>query len=159
LAPQGGGLNRFQHAPPALFPGGVNEPGNSHSCTRNFVRALWKSITAPSGLVRGGRFFLRYGAIRLAKKFFISFRSQPDDPDSPVFAENVTEIIEDRDCNVWIGTPDNIYRYERARQTIEHIAFDKEPVRISALFEDRDGNIWIGSRYNGLRNTIAAHMT
>ncbi len=146
IGTEGGGLNRFQHAT-GRFSRWVNEPGNPHSLPDNFVRAILEDshgalwIGTRSGMVQ----------FDWQKNSFISFRSQPDDPDSPVFAENVTEIIEDRDCNVWIGTPDNIYRYERARQTIEHIAFDKEPVRISALFEDRDGNIWIGSRYNGLR--------
>jgi len=146
IGTEGGGLNRYDRVT-GHFTRWSNEPFNPGGLTNNFVRTI---LEDSYGILWIGT---RSGMVQFdwKKNIFIPFRTTPGDPNSPFFSENVTKIIEDRDRNLWIGTPDNIYRYDRHRQTLEHLSFGGEADRISALFEDRSGNIWIGSRYNGLR--------
>jgi len=57
----------------------------------------------------------------------------------------VSSLLIDHEQNVWIGTPNGLYRYTRG-QTEPVLARGSEPLsHILSLFEDREGNIWGGS--------------
>jgi ligand-binding sensor domain-containing protein len=57
----------------------------------------------------------------------------------------VRSLLIDHDRNVWIGTPNGLFRY--ARDQVEPVqVHGYEPLtHILCLFEDREGNIWGGS--------------
>ena len=61
--------------------------------------------------------------------------------------DNVLSIVEDRDGNLWVGTPAGVQRLSEGR-------FDAQDPRVtgsvSALLEDHEGNLWLGSRSDGL---------
>ena len=57
----------------------------------------------------------------------------------------VRSLLIDHDRNVWIGTPNGLFRY--ARDQVEPVQVrGSEPLsHVLSLFEDREGNIWGGS--------------
>ena len=57
----------------------------------------------------------------------------------------VRSLLVDHEQNVWIGTPNGLYRYARG-QSEPVIVRGAEPLNhILSIFEDREGNIWGGS--------------
>ncbi len=55
----------------------------------------------------------------------------------------VTTMITDRDANVWMGTPEGLWRLtRRGRASLDHLSSGSG---VTALFEDRDGNLWVGT--------------
>jgi len=57
----------------------------------------------------------------------------------------VRSLVVDHEQNVWIGTPNGLYRYTRG-QLEPMIPRGSEPLNhILSLFEDREGNLWGGS--------------
>ena len=57
----------------------------------------------------------------------------------------VRSLLVDHEQNVWIGTPNGLFRYTRG-QVEPVIVRGSEPLNhILSLFEDREGNVWGGS--------------
>jgi signal transduction histidine kinase/ligand-binding sensor domain-containing protein len=62
-----------------------------------------------------------------------------------------TQVIEDRDGNVWFGGRSGLTRFRPAVGFAGHGRLDGAPdADVTAVFEDREGSLWVGSRGGGL---------
>jgi ligand-binding sensor domain-containing protein len=61
-----------------------------------------------------------------------------------------SQVIEDRDGNVWLGTDAGLVRYRDGH----FVTFDQRDglpdAKVTALFEDREGSLWVGTRAGGV---------
>jgi len=57
----------------------------------------------------------------------------------------VRSLIVDHDRNVWIGTPNGLFRYARDQVEAVQVRGSEPLSHVLSLFEDREGNIWGGS--------------
>lgn len=69
--------------------------------------------------------------------------------------KNIKSIEKDKDGNLWLGTPQGLYRWRYANKLNSEIPkkiniAEKERNNIDALCFDRKGYLWIGTRNNGL---------
>src|SRR5262249_24926623 len=65
----------------------------------------------------------------------------------------ILTMIRDHDSNIWLGTPEGLYRVNGSGVSFD--AGKGESHAVTALFEDREGNVWIGgqNRVERLRDT------
>ncbi len=74
--------------------------------------------------------------------------------------DNVYNIYQDRDGNIWIGTKNGLNKYIPEKDKFiryQHISGDTASLshnNISALFQDSDGYLWVGARNNGWLNRL-----
>jgi signal transduction histidine kinase/ligand-binding sensor domain-containing protein len=63
---------------------------------------------------------------------------------------SLTEVIEDRDGNVWLGGSSGLTRFSHGR--FEHFTAQEglPDVHVTSVFEDREGSLWVGTRAGGL---------
>jgi ligand-binding sensor domain-containing protein/signal transduction histidine kinase len=161
---QGGGKLTLVH-PPAALPFG--RPNDLHADARG---RLWVAAAEGLFLQDGARFQLHAGAAgpltASAHSFFESPRGHlwvatagalvridvatGATTALPAPFSRPTQLIEDRDGNVWIGTLEGLVRFREGR--FDHFTTrDGLPEdHVVAVFEDREGSLWVGTRSSGL---------
>ena len=70
---------------------------------------------------------------------------------------NYTEIFGGINCitpkdagNLWIGTKDGLFCYEKNTHTKRRIELPVERFRVNTIFQDTDGTVYIGTHHHGL---------
>ena len=70
---------------------------------------------------------------------------------------NYTEIFGGINCitpkddgNLWIGTKDGMFCYEKSTHTKRRIELPVERFRVNTVFQDTDGTVYIGTHHHGL---------
>jgi ligand-binding sensor domain-containing protein/signal transduction histidine kinase/DNA-binding response OmpR family regulator len=77
---------------------------------------------------------------------------------------NITSIFEDTNYNIWIGTTDGVFRYNRKTHDIRRYGFiPSRPASLSnnnvnCIFQDHKGNVWIGTTVGLNRMTDSAGL-
>jgi signal transduction histidine kinase/ligand-binding sensor domain-containing protein/ActR/RegA family two-component response regulator len=61
----------------------------------------------------------------------------------------VNTVLEDRDGNLWVGTPMGLWRYAQEQWTTVKFRWGEQVGAVVSLFEDREGNLWVGT-HSGL---------
>lgn len=63
----------------------------------------------------------------------------------------VRALLRDRSGGLWVGTTKGLaYRRSAGTAGWSTVAFDHDPVSITAMFENAEGRVWIGTRRRGL---------
>jgi ligand-binding sensor domain-containing protein/signal transduction histidine kinase len=69
------------------------------------------------------------------------------------YSNVITEIYEDKDGLLWIGTMNGLYSFDRISKTFMPYLYDPENPNsisgnhITSIYEDKNKNLWIGTRY------------
>ena len=70
---------------------------------------------------------------------------------------NYTEVFGGIHCitpkdagNLWIGTKDGLFCYEKSTHTKRRIELPVERFRVNTIFQDTDGTVYIGTHHHGL---------
>jgi len=61
-----------------------------------------------------------------------------------------TALAEGHEHNLWIGTPDGLYRLAQDRRVPTRVAVGAIRGEVNATLEDHDGNLWVGTSATGL---------
>jgi len=72
-------------------------------------------------------------------------------PDAPLAHARIEHLYQDRNGNLWIATPETLWRH-RADGTLERVRDEDLSPRafIVSTLEDREGSLWFGSRTEGV---------
>lgn len=76
--------------------------------------------------------------------------------------KNITCIYEDKDSNIWLGTTEGVFRYNRKTHDIRSYGFipsQSESLsnnNVNCIFQDHKGNLWIGTTVGLNRMTDSA---
>ncbi len=76
---------------------------------------------------------------------------------------NVLSLLEDKQGNIWVGTDNGVYFYNRTKKTITH--YEDQPGSLNGLsentvhtiYQDKYGTIWIGTSFGLSRLDIRSH--
>jgi signal transduction histidine kinase/ligand-binding sensor domain-containing protein len=151
-----GGLNRFDRET-GDWDHYIHNPDDPNSLSHDWVAAIYVDpmdelwIGTRSGLDRfdpqfdpalGGGTFTHYQA----------------DPDAFLqsSSNDITAIYPAQDGNLWIGTADGLYRFDRENESwTQHYYLDADNPEsqsnvVLSIIEDRDGMLWIGTIGGGL---------
>lgn len=77
---------------------------------------------------------------------------------------NITSIFEDRNGNIWIGSTNGAFRYDRKTHEIRRYAYlPSQPASLSndnvnCIYQDRKGKVWIGTTVGLNRMTDSAGL-
>jgi len=75
----------------------------------------------------------------------------------------VTNVVQDANGFLWLGTSDGLYRYDGyVLKSYRHDRGNPNSVAndsIAAVYKDRDGSLWVGSSYGGLDRLDPRHDT
>jgi len=133
------------------------DPNNEHSIGSNDVFTLFEDGKGRlwAGLYGAGLALVQRNGDRREQLEFLHFKHKKDNPQS--LSQNiVTDILEDRNGDLWIATFGGLNRWEKKHHlklepTFTRFLYDpKNNTSISdsgieCLFEDSSGRIWIGT--------------
>ena len=132
-----------------------NVRANSNSNTSINKNAVISFYEDREGLIYAG---VISGGVNIFDKKTNTFRrylKRPNDLD--LFQSySVYSILEDRAGNIWFGTIDGIYQWNKKEKKVISFTNKNHPLHqlngqgINSIFEDKEKNIWIGTSHYGL---------
>ena len=136
------GLNRFDRKTGKFY---RYSPGNSP--TGLSTRSFWSlGVDYKNNIWMGGN---HSGVDVLNKNNGIiqKFRPDPANPETMTISQ-AWQFIEDPDTNMWIGTANGLYMYNKNTGSFKAFKFPDNAV--NAFLFDKEGNLWVGSASSGL---------
>ncbi|MGZ3811637.1 MAG: ligand-binding sensor domain-containing protein, partial [Mucilaginibacter sp.] len=85
---------------------------------------------------------------------FVTYRHDSKN-DSSLSNNMITDLVEDRDGNIWIATQSGLNKYERSKGTFTRYMHDPHNSAsissniINRLVFDSEGNLWIATQTGG----------
>jgi len=148
------GLNKYDRYTMKEY---IHEPGNPHSLSSNFIRALYQQPVDSGKVLWIGTIGGGLNKFDLELEKFTIYRHVPDDLTS-LSHNDVQCIYKDRAGTMWIGTEGgglNGFDRETGKFiSYRHDSNDSNSISdnwIYAICEDQYGDLWLGhSRYGGL---------
>lgn len=99
----------------------------------------------------------RYGLNRYDGEQYITYESNFKGPKRALTNSYITELLADKEGNIWIGTNGgglNYYNYKQdSFESFQHIAHDRKSISgnlVTSLFLDSENNLWVGTEKTGL---------
>ena len=74
-------------------------------------------------------------------------------------ADPVSQIVEDRQGNLWLGTRGGLVRFTDGRFTTVTTRDGLPDNLVHAIFEGRDGSVWVGTGAGGVARFRSGHVT
>ena len=165
IGTMGGGLNFYDYSKDTFKSFQYNSEDTT-SISDNSIRSLLidKDGYLWIGTTAGGvnRFFLpdfyKTDDINTPIKFRRFLNTTTETPN--INLNRITDMYQDRNANIWIGTRNGLCRFDPESQSMEYFfsnLIDPNTLLhndISAISEDKNGNIWIGNWEYGLNQYI-----